>query len=388
MSVLTRNNYETDLSGEILNVAKAIVAYGDGDDLIFGKQVSDLGSKTQLINRWLTQEDRIDLGKEVTRSELDETKAKTLLTLADNLVKCVQGDQLAASECQSAITSINTNTIDNLVVPVRVAAKMLKNLGFKAYTVDQHYLSGQQGNRFESVEEWVKRNSTDSLPLGNSSYDNLRNVLGAYVRVANLHPDLWEDGYKSVSVARGFDDDSKISHPIRRKTKDGKVEVTFERFSHDIEAKTEMLAMILPVRWAEAGVIVGGGYVSDNSYVGEIDRMAASGSVFRTAEILKKYLNYYLEQLDNNGVKVEETEKEALKKLADDLERREKSLVQVVSLLEKVLALNKYYGETITGITDTDSLHKIVESNKKIFEKVNKSRAKLMGGIRILLKGL
>lgn len=388
MSVLTRNNYKSELSDELLRVAEAIVEYGDGDDLIFGKTVSELGTSTQLIQKWLTQEERIDLGKKNPIRSVASDKTNNLLALADNLVKCVQGDQLAATECQSALSSIQKGTINNLVVPVRVAAKMLKNLGFKAYTVDQHYLSGQEGNRFESVEEWVKRNSTDSLKLGDVSYDNLRKVLGAYVRVANLHPDLWEDGYKSVSVAKGFDDDSKITHPIVRKTKDGKVEVTFERFSHDIEAKTEMLAMILPVRWAEAGVIVGGGYVSDNSYVGEIDRMAASGSVFRTAEILKKYLNYYLEQLGNNGVKVDETKKEALKKLADDLERREKSLVQVVSLLEKVLALNKYYGKAISGITDTDSLHKIVESNKKIFEKVNKSRGKLMGGIRILLKGL
>jgi len=391
MTVLKRDNYEEELKKEpdLLKVAQAIVAYGDGDELIFGKEASALGNAAALINKWLTHSKRIDLGEDI-ETKLTKGNINSLVDLANNLEKCLKGDKLSADECKNAIGSLKSSAIKDLVVPVKVAVQVLKQLGFKVYTVDQHYLHGQQGNRFESVEDWANRVSTDSLNFNKPEYDELRQVLGVYVRVANLHPDKWENSYE-VSGAKPFDDLTVVTHPIVPRRSSGKLAVTFERFAHDVDTKVQMLAMLLPIRWTEAGFgdMLGGGYVSDDSYAGEIDRMAASGSVFRTAEILNKYLDQYLQALENNGVKIDGKEKEALKQLGIDLERREKSLVQVVSLLEKVLALKKYYGhETIEKITDRDSLHKIVESNKKIFEKVNKTRGKLMGGIRILLKHL
>jgi len=399
---LTNENYKTELSTsnpDLVEVVEGILSIDPTNKLVIGKTVDKLGKPEDLALNWLNQtaDDRYDLDEKtnptIPNIPGNKTIAKTLTLMARNLEDCVDG-KLSGSMCTKAIKDLQSTSLENLAVPVKVAVHVLKKLGFKVYTVDQHYLHGQQGNRFEIVDEWAKRVSTDVTDFNDKKkYDKLRVLLETYVHVANLHPDKWEDSYESVTAAKPFNPKvlSSITRPIVPRTSGSKVGVTFERMASDIESRKETLAYLLPLVWAQGEVMSGGGFVSDDSYTGEIDRMAASGNVFQTAETLGKYLDYYLTALKSNGVTIDDKEVNDLKKLCDDLARREKSLVQVVSLLEKVLALNKFYGKNFKNkkkVTDQADLHKIIMTNKKIFEKVNNTRSKLMSGIRILIKYL
>jgi hypothetical protein len=269
-----------------------------------------------------------------------------------------------------------------MAVPVRVAVHLLKQLGFKA-GYGKNWMNSKQQNMFENVQDWAERNSNDKLNLLDSSYDNLRKVLNVYVRVANNHPDKWESDFAASVNSSQVDP----NYPAPVKTINNVI--VLERLASTVDTHTEMLAYMLPIIYSNVDLLsgmTGGGMVDKDSYISEVD---ARSSVYRTGEVLKQHLNYYLSMIEAKGGNIDASEKTRLVQLADDLIKREQSLIQVVSLLEKAVALYTYYGKndvkTQTSIAD---LQNVVASSNKIFEKVSRGRKTLVGALRLLVKYL
>jgi hypothetical protein len=337
------------------------------------------------ISGWfssLPEETYYDLGNETT-SKKGTPESRTgfnSVQFANLLGKCVNGDALATTECQSALKLFSPSA--NMAVPVRVAVHLLKQLGFKA-GYGKNWMNSKQQNMFENVQDWAERNSNDKLNLLDSSYDNLRKVLNVYVRVANNHPDKWESDFAASVNSSQVDP----NYPAPVKTINNVI--VLERLASTVDTHTEMLAYMLPIIYSNVDLLsgmTGGGMVDKDSYISEVD---ARSSVYRTGEVLKQHLNHYLSMIEAKGGKIDAGEKTGLIQLADDLIKREQSLIQVVSLLEKAVALYTYYGKNdVKSQTSIADLQNVVASSNKIFEKVSRGRKTLVGALRLLVKYL
>jgi hypothetical protein len=335
------------------------------------------------ISTWLNTKTEFfyDLG--TVSSTTTTTTADNMTQLAELLGKCVAGDPLATNECKDELIKLKNTTINfkDLTVPIRVAVQLLKQLGFKA-GYGNNWRTSKDQNMFESVENWVQRNKA-SVDLTGNDFSYLRNVLNVYVRVANNHPESWEDDHASASG-----ETINIHYPVVARKVNNKV--VLARLENSIKADTAMLdgmvKLVVANFYSIFGGMTGGGYVDENTYISDVD---ARSNVYQTGLTLKQFLHRYISMIEAKGGKIETTEKEALIKMADELVNREKSLIQVISLLEKAIALYTFYGkDEVKTQTSLKELENLVAVSEKIFKKVDKGRSSMLNSLNILVNYL
>lgn len=279
---------------------------------------------------------------------------------AQLLTGCLDGNEEATAECRQRFSDLNSITgvsiTDLLTVKPSVARMMLKRLGFKELN-EPNLFNNSVHSRFESIEDWVKRTGAEIGPESSP----LNQVIKAFHTFGSLEysPD------RDTNLCKDF-----------------------ALFRNDVVKREDLLLYLIPfigtrvVTMFGGSYQAGGGFVNDTHFSSDID---ANRSMFKTASILRKFFNKYIDQLTHKGIQVNDVDE--IKTLINTLEKHEESLVNLVSLMDKTYALVSYYGADHEGkIAHVNDMVDLVKSNEKVFNKVRSERGRIMAAISLMDK--
>lgn len=326
-----------------------------------------------------------------SRKKKEEKEEKinqfSLNMVAKLITSCVEGS-VSEKVCKDTLTSIPVN-LSTQLVNLNLVLSTLKSLGFKIYNEDNVLVAGTKNQRVvQSVEEWKEDNKA-SLP--EKLAPSLEKVLETFVLTANAYGSQW-DSEKPVPV--------KVStRPVKTEDKE---ETAILALASQMSGLTEFqkyYAGLLPIKAKNVGLVNltgGAGLISYNSkektgsYLSYVDEEVDTNKNFVTGDVLGNIFDQLKKSLENKGVELNSKEMERVEDTIEKLKKEELHLINLTSIIEKYIALKKYFGvkdgELKEGELDSmvEHMAKLLEQHKEHLTKVEKNR-KGLGNVLVLM---
>lgn len=327
-----------------------------------------------------------------TKSDAKDKEAdpNVLNKLAIIITSCVEG-KLSEDMCQKNLTSL-PEKMEEQLVNLKLILSTLKALGFKIYNEDNVLVAGTKNQRVvQSVEEWEEDNKA-SLP--EKLADNLKKVLETYVLTANAYGSKW-DSEKPVPV-------KVATRPV--KTEDKK-ETSILALVTQMDGLTQFqkyYAGLLPIKAKNVGLVNltgGAGLISYNSknktgsYLSYVDEEVDTNKNFVTGDVLGNIFEQLKKSLGNKNINLNGNEMKKIGETLQKLKEDELNLINLTSIIEKYIALKKYFGvedgadkpgEDASLDAMVKHMAKLLEQHKDKLTKVEKNR-KGLGNVLVLM---
>lgn len=332
-------------------------------DLKTGSNSLGLKQIQEAIKKWL-EAGVIEKGIFNLQSDTPKPDPNLLNQLALTISACVKGE-LSKDVCNDTLTKFVVNEeITKQMVNLKLAVTTLKSLGFKIYHEDNVLVAGNSKKPvIQSVEEWREQNKAN-LPEKLSS--SLIKVLKTLVLTANAYADRWES---DKLVPAKF---AERETPKKDEQSQSTIVLGIQSQMDALTGFQKYYSGLLPLKAQKLGLLnLEGGaglydYNKENKtgyYLSYVDEEVNSNKNFVTADVLEKFFNKYMEILKNKNINITDLNEEDIKKQFKELKEDEMTLINLTSIIEKYLALKKYFdvedkAKTIKDITELLQKHK------------------------------
>lgn len=324
-----------------------------------------------LIKRWLG-EGLIDKGIfNINGNNKDNADTYHLNMVSTIITGCVNGN-VSSEVCKSTLENLGDN-LSGQMLNLKLTLSTLRALGFKIYKENNVLIAGTQNQHLvQSLEEWEKENKDK---LHTQLNPKLKKVLETLVLTANAYANKW-DSTQPVPVVLS-------SRKQELQSDENQPQLVLGVVSH-IGGLTEFqkyYSGLLPIKAKSLGIQLGGGLVSYNSdnktgvYSSYVDEQVdTNGKHFITGKVLSNLLDQMLVNLKAKGIKTESINeitnvKTQLKELQDD----EITLINLTSIIEKYLALIKYFNVKDKPV-NMEQIAKLIETHSDKFKRVEQRR--------------
>jgi len=342
------------------------------------------------VEKWLGK-GIIEQGVFNNQGTKQEVNTNVLNKIALMITSCVEG-KLSEDMCKKSLEDLPKD-MEKQKVNLKLVLSTLKSLGFKIYNEDNVLVAGTRNQRVvQSVSEW-KEDNKESLP---TLAPGLEKVLETFVLTANAYGSQW-NSEEPVPV-------KVSSRPVKEETSENP-ETIILGINSQVAGLTgfqKYYAGLLPIKAKNLGMLSlsgGAGLVGydrekkEGVYYSYVDEQVDTNKNFVTADVLQNVFKQLKEQLEKKGVNLNADEMKRVETALEELKKEELNLINLTSIIEKYLALKKYFGvdDAVSGSSLDEMMEqmaKLLEDHKKHLTKVEKNRKGLGNVLLVMAQGV
>ncbi|ADO67207.1 hypothetical protein crov174 [Cafeteria roenbergensis virus] len=362
----------------------------DRFDTTTGANALSTAKLVEAIKSWLGN-GIIEKGVFNNSNEKGVVNTNLLNNLAVIIASCVQGN-LTKEVCKDYLSEFKESDLQNQKVNLRLTLSTLKSLGFKIYNEDNVLVAGTKNQHVvQSVDEWKMENK-DKLPSELNPI--LLKILETFVLTANAYGSSWDtEDPVPVKVST-----RKPSSDYKEKAETMVLGITSQLGG--LTGYQKYYGSLLPIKAKNLGMLSltgGAGLINydtktkDGLYMSYVDEQVDTNKNFVTAEVLENLFKQFRSQLENKGIKLNKDEMDKVEQKLSELKTEEVHLINLTSIIEKYLALKKYFGveDNVTGNLNQmiEQMTKLLEEHKSKLTKVEKNRKGLGDVLLVMAQG-